>query len=104
MFGIQLDELGENRHMMSIVSALTGCKYDTFLEAFEALQIWVAQQSNRKYQGLETAFNAWWHHCIMKITTSGVMQKISPGCAITRLVTSLCWSSISTIFTMTGMP
>ncbi|CAI8750144.1 hypothetical protein HVZ46_08610 [Citrobacter freundii] len=58
MFGIQLDELGENRHMMSIVSALTGCKYDTFLEAFEALQIWVAQQSNRKYQGLETAFNA----------------------------------------------
>lgn len=58
MFGIQLDELGENRHMMSIVSALTGCKYDTFLEAFEALQVWVAQQSNRKYQGLETAFNA----------------------------------------------
>ncbi|WP_312975017.1 hypothetical protein [Atlantibacter hermannii] len=58
MFGIQLDELGENRHMMSIVSALTGCKYDTFLEAFEALQIWVAQQPNRKYQGLETAFNA----------------------------------------------
>lgn len=58
MFGIQLDELGENRHMMSIVSALTGCKYDTFLEAFEALQVWVTRQSNRKYHGLETAFNA----------------------------------------------
>lgn len=58
MFGVQLDELGENRHMMSIVSALTGCKYETFLEAFEALQVWVTQQSNRKYQGLETAFNA----------------------------------------------
>ncbi|WP_354665463.1 AAA domain-containing protein, partial [Escherichia coli] len=41
--------------MMSVVSALTGCKYDTFLEAFEALQVWVIQHSNRK---LETAFNA----------------------------------------------
>lgn len=58
MFGIQLEELGENRHMMSIVSALTGCKYDIFLEAFEALQVWVTQQPNRKYKGLETAFNA----------------------------------------------
>ncbi|HHH7315039.1 TPA: AAA domain-containing protein [Escherichia coli] len=55
IFGIQLEELGENRHMMSVVSALTGCKYDTFLEAFEALQVWVIQHSNRK---LETAFNA----------------------------------------------
>lgn len=36
-------------------SALLGCKYDTFLEAFEALQVWVIQHSNRK---LETAFNA----------------------------------------------
>lgn len=58
MFGIQLNELGENRHMMSIVSALTGCKYDTFLEAFNALQVWVTRQSKHKYQGLETAFNA----------------------------------------------
>lgn len=58
MFGIQLNELGENRHMMSIVSALTECKYETFLEAFKALQEWVDQQSNSKYQGLETAFNA----------------------------------------------
>ena len=58
IFGIQLDELGENRHMMSIVSALTGCKYDTFLESFEALLLWVTQHSNRKFQGIETAFNA----------------------------------------------
>lgn len=57
MFGIQLAELGENRHMMSIVSALTGCKYDSFMEAFEALQVWVTQQSNGKYK-LENAFNA----------------------------------------------
>ncbi|MFC3395040.1 AAA domain-containing protein [Brenneria rubrifaciens] len=58
MFGIQLAELGENRHMMSIVSALTGCKYDTFVQALEALQYWVAEQSGNKHQGLETAFNA----------------------------------------------
>ncbi|WP_244947289.1 AAA domain-containing protein [Cronobacter turicensis] len=57
MFGIQLNELGENRHMMSVVSALTGCKYDTFFEAFEALQTWIAQQPNRKHS-LENAFNA----------------------------------------------
>ncbi|CDL84197.1 AAA domain-containing protein [Xenorhabdus szentirmaii] len=58
MFGIQLAELGENRHMMSIVSALTGRKYDTFLEAFESFQDWVTKQPNSKHQGLETAFNA----------------------------------------------
>ncbi|AOM41340.1 AAA domain-containing protein [Xenorhabdus hominickii] len=58
MFGIQLAELGENRHMMSLVSALTGCKYDTFLEAFEALQCWVTTQPDGKNRELETAFNA----------------------------------------------
>ncbi|MCL6374944.1 hypothetical protein EXT64_18865 [Pectobacterium atrosepticum] len=57
MFGIQLAELGENRHMMSIVSALTGRKYDSFISAFEALQAWVIQQSNGKHK-LENAFNA----------------------------------------------
>jgi hypothetical protein len=58
LFGIQLDELGENRHMMSIVSALTGCKYETFIDAFTALLSWVGKQPGRKQAKLETAFNA----------------------------------------------
>ncbi|HAY3883690.1 AAA domain-containing protein [Escherichia coli] len=58
MTGIRLDELGENRHMMSIVSALTGYQYDTFLDAFNALQEWLIRQGNPVYSGLETAFNA----------------------------------------------
>lgn len=58
LFGIQLDELGENRHMMSIVSALTGCKYETFIDAFMALQVWVSERPNRQQRVLETAFNA----------------------------------------------
>lgn len=57
MFGIQLEELGEDRHMMSIISALTECKYDSFIDAFEALRGWVSQQSAHKHRGLETAFN-----------------------------------------------
>lgn len=44
--------------MMSIVSALTGYQYDTFLDAFNALQEWLIRQGNPVYSGLETAFNA----------------------------------------------
>ncbi len=58
IFGIELDELGENRHMMSIISSLTECKFSTFLEAFEALQKWVIQRTNHRHPSLETAFNA----------------------------------------------
>ncbi|MFD1804312.1 AAA domain-containing protein [Mixta tenebrionis] len=58
VFGIQLAELGENRHMMSIVSALTGEKYDTFLQAFAGLQTWIGKRTGGKQRPLETAFNA----------------------------------------------
>ncbi|QHM73821.1 AAA domain-containing protein [Mixta intestinalis] len=58
MFGIQLAELGENRHVMSIISALTGQKYDTFLQAFAGLQAWIRQQPGGRYQRLENAFDA----------------------------------------------
>ncbi len=57
IFGIQLEELGENRHMMSIISSLTGQKYGTFSEAFKALLFWVRNRKNDKYHGLENAFN-----------------------------------------------
>ncbi|MEZ0582794.1 AAA domain-containing protein [Erwinia sp. STN24] len=53
-FSIELAELGENRHMMSIVSALTGHKYEGFYAAFEGLLQWISQQR----QTPETAFNA----------------------------------------------
>lgn len=58
VFGVHLAELGEDRHMMSIGSALTGQKYDTFLDAFLALQKWVTGRLNGRTVALESGFSA----------------------------------------------
>ncbi|MEI2263899.1 AAA domain-containing protein [Erwinia sp. CGal63] len=57
MFNVELAELGENRHFMSIVSGLTGTKYDGFYAALEGLMRWMSQHPEARGRP-ETAFNA----------------------------------------------
>ena len=58
IFDIDLTELGEDRHMMSIISALNSEKYESFYAAFEGLIKWVSDKlGNRKNIVLENAFN-----------------------------------------------
>ncbi len=68
--------------MMSIVSALTGYQYDTFLDAFNALQEWLIRQEILCIPGLKRPLTLLWHLFIITTTTSGVRWKSSAGCSI----------------------
>ena len=58
ILGIDIDEFGENRHMMSLVGAMTATKYDTFFAAFTALETWLQNTlSAHSYAVPETGFN-----------------------------------------------
>jgi hypothetical protein len=40
-----------------VEGSFQGCKYETFIDAFMALQVWVSERPNRQQRVLETAFN-----------------------------------------------
>ncbi|HFF9857109.1 AAA domain-containing protein [Serratia marcescens] len=51
-------ELGENRHMMSLVGALTSTKFESFFSAFSTLEEWLKSKlSNHHYAVPESGFN-----------------------------------------------
>ncbi|MFD3248412.1 AAA domain-containing protein [Rahnella aquatilis] len=61
LLGFDISELGENRHMMSLISALNEQKYNSFLEAFAGLKMWIEEKlvgTKWRNARLETGFNA----------------------------------------------